>query len=122
MLAIIAGCNCAGLWMLFRPKPVFGPSFTLLAETESHDLMAKFAGEYLTGSQEGDRRLVIQSDGTLHLSKFGPKHAIVDETTRLARGGLSGGLPAVITGDPYVVSIKDPETVVFSGTIYHRRN
>jgi hypothetical protein len=121
MLVVVLACNTAAVWMLVRPKPSFGPPFTLLPEEESHTLFSKIAGEYVTGAHEGDRRMVVDADGTLRLSKYGPKRAIVEEVTRPTHGGLSQGLPALITADPYVVAIKDPNTVVFSGNTYHRR-
>jgi hypothetical protein len=55
------------------------------------------------------------------MSKFGPKKAILEETTKTARGGLTDGRAALITSDPDIISIKDADTVVLYGTTYHRK-
>jgi hypothetical protein len=121
MSILIIGCNGTALWLLLKPPPHLTPKFTLLPDFESNALLTKVSGEYVTGTHEGARRLVIEADGTLKMSKFGPKKAILEETTKTARGGLTDGRAALITNDPDVISIKDADTVVLYGTTYHRK-
>jgi len=122
MAVLTIGFTGAGVWMLMRPAPSLAPKFTLLPEFESRALLTKVAGEYETGGKPGDRRLVIEADGTLRLAKFGPQRAILEESIRNARGGLAEGRAALITNDPYVLSIKDADTLVLYGNTYRRRN
>jgi hypothetical protein len=122
MTVLIIGFNATALWLLLRPPPNLAPKFTLLPDFESRALLTKVSGEYATGGHEGDRRLVIESDGTLRFAKFGPKKAMLEESTKTARGGLAEGHAALITSDPDVLSIKDADTVVLYGTTYRRRS
>lgn len=121
MAVLIVGFNATAIWMLLKPPPHTLPKFTLLPDFESRALIGKVAGEYVSGTHEGDRRLVIESDGTLRLSKFGPKKTIVEEKTKAARGGLNEGRAALITSDPATLAIKDSDTVVLYGTTYRRK-
>lgn len=120
MAIVIIGFNATGVWFLLRPPPNLTPKYTYLPDFESRALLTKVAGEYSTGSREGDRRLVIESDGTLRASKFGAKKSILDETKKTVRGGLTEGRAALITSDPAVLTIKDADTLVFFGTNYRR--
>jgi hypothetical protein len=122
MMVLIIGFNGAGVWLLMRPTPSLAPKYTILPDPESRALLTKVAGEYETGGKPGDRRLVIEADGTMRLAKFGPQRAILEESTRVARGGLADGRAALVTNDPYVLTIKDADTVVLYGNTYRRRN
>jgi len=120
MAVLIVGFTGTGVWLLLRPPPTLAPPFTLLSDFESQALLTKAAGEYETGTQVGDRRLVIDSDGTLHLAKYGPKRVITDEGTRVSRGGMADGHAVLITSDPSVLAIKDADHVVLYGSAYRR--
>lgn len=123
-LAALAGLillfNLITAWLVLRPAPTFAPEHQFLRDDASRALLAKVAGEYLTGTQEGDRRLVIAPDGRLRLAKYGPQHAVVEERTKTVRGALVNGRPALLTNDPYVLELKDANTVVLYGTSYRR--
>jgi hypothetical protein len=120
LLVVILGCNGTALWFLMRPATSLGPPYTLLPAFESNALLTKAAGEYTTGSKEGDRRLVIDAAGTLKLAKYGPQKKVLEETTKTVRGALSEGRAALVTGDPNVLTIKDPDTVILYGNTYKR--
>jgi len=120
LAALIIGFNITTAWMLLRPAPSLLPKHEMLSESESAALLSKVAGEYETGLKQGDRRLVIDPDGTLRLSKFGAKLSISEERTKSARGALVEGRPALITNDPFVLAIKDSDTVVLYGSTYRR--
>ncbi len=122
LTVLIIALNATALWLLLRPPANPAPEYVLLPTFESQALLTKVAGEYETGSQEGDRRLVINSDGTLNLAKFGRNRAITDETTRTARGAMANGRAVLVTNDPYIVAIKDADHVVLYGNTYHRHN
>ena len=122
LAVLIIACNATAVWMLLRPTPTLAPHYDLLADPESLALLAKVAGEYRTGNQPGDRRLVIDPDGTLHLAKFGPQQAILDETMRSARGAVVAGRTALITSDSSVLAIKDADAVILYGSVYRRHN
>ena len=78
------------------------------------------AGEYHTGTQEGDRRLIIGPDGTMRIAKFGKDQSIAEEIIRTARGAQLDGQPAIATSDPYVMTIKDADNVILYGQNYKR--
>jgi hypothetical protein len=120
MLVLVIGCLGGGVWMLLRPTRSLAPKFTYMTSSESSALLVKVAGEYQTGRTEGDRRLIIGTDGTLRLAKYGPAQAIAEEIIRTARGAKQGGQPALATSDPYVMVIKDDDNVVLYGQNYKR--
>jgi hypothetical protein len=120
LTTLIIGFNATTAWMLLRPAPTLVPRHEMLAEFESRALLNKVAGEYETGTREGDRHLLVDSDGTLHLAKYGKNKALVEERTKTARGAIVDGRPALITSDPSVLVIKDADTVVLYGTTYRR--
>ncbi len=122
MAVIIVGCNGTAAWLLLRAPRSPAPPYTLLVPGESAALLGKVAGEYRTGSQEGDRRLVIDPDGTLRLARFGPNQAVTQPTTKTARGALVDNRPALITSDPAAITLKDADTLVFFGVTYKRHN
>ncbi len=120
MAVIIVGCNGTAAWMLLRPPNTLAPKFTLMTPSESATLLAKVAGEYRTGSLEGDRRLIIDTIGTARLAKFGPNLSPSQPTTKTVRGALVDGQPALITNDPAAVVLKDADTIVLFGNTYKR--
>jgi len=120
MTVLIVGFNGTAIWLLLRPPTTLTPKFTLLPDFESRALLTKVAGEYVTGLRDGDRRMVIDAEGALRTAKFGPKKAILDEGTKIIRGGLADGRAALVTNDPEVITIKDADTLVYYGTAYRR--
>jgi hypothetical protein len=120
LATLIVGFNATTVWMLMRPTHAPVPKHELLADAESHNLLAKVAGKYQTGTQPGDRQLVIEADGTLHLAKYGLQQSVAEEKTKSARGAIVGGRAALITSDPAVLVIKDADTVVLYGSTYRR--
>ena len=121
IIAIIA-INCTSVWMLLKPPPDLLSEFELLPAAASQELLSMVAGDYETGAREGDRRLTIQSDGAIQLSKYGQRRLVVEENTKTVRGALTSGKPALLTDDPYLLEIKDPNTVVLYGDTYKRKN
>lgn len=121
IVAIIA-INCTTVWMLIKPPPDLLAEFELLPTSASGDLLAMVAGEYETGTREGDRRITIKPDGALQLSKYGQKRAVIEGNTKTVRGALTSGQPALLTDDPYLLQIKDPNTVVLYGDTYKRKS
>jgi hypothetical protein len=117
---VILAMNGVTAWMLLRPPPSYAPKHETLPDAESRALLSRTAGVYVTGTAEGDRRLEIATDGTLKLAKFGPRQSITEERLKTVRGGLANGRPALITSDPYVMEIRDANTVVLYGTTYRR--
>lgn len=122
LAVLILGMNGVTAWILLRPPPSYAPKHEVLPVAESRVLLERSAGVYVTGTAEGDRRLEILPDGTLKLAKFGPRQAITEERTKTVRGGLANGRPALITSDPYVMEIRDANTVVLYGTTYRRQD
>jgi len=97
------------------------PKTATIPEFETGALLAKAAGEYETGGAEGDRRLIIEPGGNLRLAKYGPERAVLQETTRTAKGGMVNNRQVLVTSDPAVVDVKDANTVVYFGTTFKRR-
>ena len=97
------------------------PEAEPIPEFETGGLLAKAAGEYETGNQEGDRRLIIEATGGLRIAKYGPERAVLQEMTKSAKGGSVNGKIVLVTSDPTTIEIKDANTVVYFGTTYRRR-
>lgn len=122
MMVVIIACNGTAAWLFFRPPTTIAPKFTLLSPADSAALLGRVAGEYRTGSQEGDRRIIIDTIGTARLAKFGPNLAAGQLTTKTVRGALVDGRPALVTNDPAAVVLKDADTIVLFGNTYKRHN
>jgi hypothetical protein len=122
MAAIIIGCNATAAWMLLSPPKTVAPQFSLLTPAESVALLGRVAGEYRTGSAEGDRRIIIDTAGTARLAKFGPNQSTTQPVLKTVRGALVDGQPALVTNDPAAVVLKDADTIVFFGNTYKRHN
>lgn len=120
MAVIIVGCNGTAAWLLLRPPKNFAPSYTLMTPAESTALLEKVAGEYRTGSAEGDRRIIIDSDGTARLAKFGPNQSVIQPSSKTVRGALVDDRPALITNDPAAIALRGADTIVFFGVTYKR--
>ena len=120
MAVLIIGLNATTAWMLLRPAPSLLPAHQVMPDSESRNLLIKVAGEYETGTAEGDRRLVIDTDGTVRLAKFGPQRAVLEEKTKPIRGALVNGRAALVTADA-VLALMDADTVAIYGTTYKRR-
>ena len=120
LATLIIGFNATTVWLLMRPTHAPVPKHVLLADTESHNLLTKVAGMYQTGAHAGDRRLIIDADGTLHLAKYGSQQSVTEERTKSVRGALVEGRAALITSDPAILAIKDADTVVLYGSTYRR--
>jgi hypothetical protein len=58
----------------------------------------------------------------MQMSKYGQKRAIIEENNKTVRGALTSGKQALLTNDPYLVEIKDTNTVVLYGDTYKRKN
>jgi hypothetical protein len=121
MAAIIIGCNGTAAWLLLRPPTTLTPKFTLLTPAESAALFGRVAGEYRTGAAEGDRRIVIDVNGTAQLAKFGPNLAVTQPVIKPVRGAIVDGLQALMTADA-AITLKDADTIVYFGNIYKRHN
>lgn len=120
MAVVIIACNGTAAWLFFRPPVTIAPKFTLMAPADSAALINRVAGEYRTGSQEGDRRIIIDTIGTARLAKFGPNLAPSQPATKTVRGAMIDGQPALVTNDPAAVVLKDADTLVLFGNTYKR--
>jgi hypothetical protein len=122
MAVLVLGFNGATAWMLLKPAPGVLPTYELLTETESHALLIKAAGEYQTGTGEGDRCLTVNQDGNLRFAKYGRGRAVVEPRDRPASGASMAGKPVLVTTDknPVLLEIKDVDTLIYSKTVYHR--
>jgi hypothetical protein len=122
MTVIIIGCNGTAAWLLLKPPTTLAPKFTLMTPADSAALIARVAGEYRTGSQEGDRRIIIDTTGTARLAKFGVNQTPIQPLTKPIRGALVDGQAALMTGDPAAITLKDADTIVYFGNTYKRHN
>ena len=120
LLVLSLACVGGGVWLLLKPTNTLAQKFNLMTPAESSALLIKAAGEYRTGIAEGDRRLIIGNDGTLRIAKFGPAQAIAEEVIRTARGATQNGNTGLATTDPYLMLIRDPDSVLLYDQIYKR--
>jgi hypothetical protein len=124
MAVIIIGCNGTAAWLLLRPPTTLSPKYTLMTPAESTTLLLRVAGEYRTGSGEGDRRIIIDATGTARLAKFGPNQSVIQPSTKTIRAALVAGQPALVTTDsaPSSITLQDADTILFFGNTYKRHN
>lgn len=122
LVVAVVAINAFTAWNLIKPEPSFVPKHQVLPVAETREVLIRAAGEYETGSTPGDRRLIIQPDGSLILSTYGPRRTIVEQINRSAKGALFEGRPALVTSDPAMLEIKDADTVVLYGNVYKRRS
>jgi len=108
------------VWMLLKPAKNLMPEHEYLSEDESRALLTKTAGEFETGSAVGDRQIILDAEGTLHLAKFGANRAATEQRVKSVRGAVVDGKNVLVTSDPAVLLIKDANTIVLYGTTYHR--
>ena len=120
LVVLSLACIGTGIWMMAKPPKNFAPKFKLMSADDSQNLLSKSAGEYRTGVQPGDRRIIIDASGTLRLAKFGPAQAISEEIIRTVRGVVQDGHPGLATSDPYLMTVKDADSFVFYGQTYKR--
>ncbi len=120
LVVLSLGCIGTGVWMMMKPPKNFAPKFKLMSVDDSRTLLGKVAGEYRTGIQPGDRRLIIDASGSLRLAKYGTAQAIAEEIVRTVRGVTQQGVPGLATSDPYLLTVKDADSVVFYGQTYKR--
>jgi len=120
MVVLSLGFAGGGVWLLFRPARSLAPKYSLMSAPEAAVLLTRTAGEYATGSAEGDRRLIISSDGTLRIAKYGADKAIAEEIIRTAKGATQDGKPALVTSDPYLMRINEGESVTLYGQTFKR--
>ncbi len=121
LAVLIVGLNATTVWFLLKPAPTLLPDYNLMSENDGKKLLLTAAGEYETGGREGDRRLIIQPDGSLILSTYGTKRKIIEETTLRSRAARTNGKPALLTSDPYLLEVQDANTVILYGNAYRRR-
>lgn len=120
MLGLIILFNAITAWMLLKPAPTLLPPHEGLPVLESRALLTRVAGQYETGRLPGDRRLVIEADGTVRLSKYGSQQAVTQERVKSARGVQVAGQSALLTSESGVITIKDANTLVYFNTTYRR--
>lgn len=120
---LIVAANATTVWLVFF-RPVRSPvsDSQSIPDFETTTLLAKAAGEYETGGAEGDRRLIIETSGNIRVAKYGPQRAILQETTRTAKGGIVNGRTLLITSDPATIEIKDADSVIYFKTTFKRRS
>lgn len=121
MVVLIIVFNAITAWMLLKPPASLVPKNVSMASSDSRSLLTKYAGVYETGRQPGDRRLVLDADGTLRLAKYGAQEAVVQERLKTAEGTLVDGRAAFVTSEPGLITIKDADTLVYFNTTYKRR-
>lgn len=120
---LILALNAFTVWQtFFQPARSPVPASQPIPDFETTTLLAKAAGEYETGGAEGDRRLIIETGGNIRIAKYGPERAILQETTRTAKGGVVDGRTLLITSDPATIEIKDADSVIYFKTTYRRRS
>jgi hypothetical protein len=120
---LIVAINVFTAWqMFFQPARSPVSASQPIPDFETTALLARAAGEYETGGAEGDRRLIIETSGNIRIAKYGPGRAVLQETTRTAKGGIIDGRTLLITSDPATIEVKDADSVIYFKTIYKRRS
>lgn len=122
LAGLILGSNAVTAWMFLRTPPnPFLPDYTLLVAEPAERVLADLAGDYRTGSAEGDRGLKIARDGRIHWMKFAEGGGSTEESDLTAKAVQSRGRPALLTSDYALIEILDGSTVKFYGDTYRRK-
>jgi hypothetical protein len=123
-VAILAS-NAVTAWVLMRPPPPIPtsilPEYQVVSAEPAQRILATFAGDYETGTADGDRGLRIGADGALHWIRFGPNRSIAEETGLKAQPAESKGQPVLVADNHGMISMQDAITVVYFGESYRRK-
>ena len=121
LVSLIILTNVVTAWWMTRPPDLpFLPEFTVLAPEQAERLFADAAGDYRTGTSEGDRALAITRDAKVRWVKFGPKQSIVETADLKVRAVQSRGQRALLADEQALITVPDPATVIFYNENYRR--
>jgi hypothetical protein len=124
LIAALLGTNGFTAWMLTRPSP--RPPAQVLAEyravlsDRAERMFAEFAGIYETGQAEGDRRLVLKTDGSAQWIQFGPNQSVAEETALTTQAAESRGRSVLVANNFGMIEMKDPLTLLYFNDPYRR--
>ena len=122
LILAIAGSNVVTAWMLLRPPSnPFLPEYRLLEPSPAERLMGSVAGDYETGTAEGDRRLRIARDGRIHWEKIGPGGTVVEPADMTSKAAESRGHPALLTNVDALIDVIEGGSLMFYGDTYRRK-
>jgi len=124
LVALVVGTNATTAWLALRPPPPnpLLPDYKLLAAAPAERVLTQVAGEYLSGTSAGARRLTIARDGHVDWVTFGPDLIVVESSNLKARAVESSGRPALVAGDLGLIEIPDAASVVFFNETYRRKS
>jgi hypothetical protein len=121
LAVLVLGTNVFTAWWMTRPpEPPFLPEFTPLQPEQAERLMADAAGDYRTGTAEGDRTLTITRDAKVRWAKFGPKQTMVESADLKVRAVQSRGQRALLADEQALITVADPATLIFYNETYRR--
>jgi len=124
VLGVVA-VNGGTAWLLTQPPPPLPPEVLpacqIVAPERAQRVLDDFAGEFDTGTAEGDRHLTIRRDGGIRWFKWGAGRTVEEETTLQARAAESRGRAVLVTENSGMIELKDPITIVYFGDAYRRK-
>ena len=122
LAAVVLGTNAVTAWMLLhKPPNPFLPEFTPLAKEAGARLLDGVAGEYQSGTAEGNRALVIARNGHAHWRTFGPHQTVAEESDVVLQPVQFRGKPALLADGQALVEITDAASIVFYNETYRRK-
>lgn len=123
LAALVLGTNGLTAWMLTRPQPPAPllPDYMPLAKESAQRFIARIAGDYQTGTNDGARALKISPDGRVHWLLFGPGGTIVEDTEIAVKPVQSHGKPALLADERALIEAADASSVVFYEETYRRK-
>lgn len=111
---------------VFALKPVIVPEaersddITLVADAIALKAQRQaLPGLFVTGEQNGDRRLTISPNGYVEFAELGPRQAIASGTDTF-QVGQRGRKVCLVTSRNGVIEVLDRNTLVFYGDTYRR--
>ncbi len=124
LVAGILGSNVFTAWWLLAPPPDLPPElrppYRVLEPEPGKRLLLRVAGTYETGQAEGDHRLIVRPDGTAQWATFGAGRVVAEEVPLTVTGGETESKPVLVTGERFLIEVRDALTIVYFGDTYKR--
>jgi hypothetical protein len=125
LAVVVLGSNAVTAWMLTRPPPPPPPEILaehkFVAPERGERILGQFAGNYETGTGDGDRRLTVGKDGAVRWTRLGPNQTVTEDFALTAKAAESRGQPVLVASNFGMIEMKDPITVVYFGDSYRRK-
>lgn len=99
------------------------PALTpITSQTEVQDYRQRFAGQYVTGNEPGDRGITLEANGSLRLFQFGDQHRVLNASTFDYVLGRRERRIFISVHGVGQIEVPDTQRLIFFGDTYKRAN